>query len=479
MIDYIVVGSGIVGSFIAWELSKYNLKVLVLEKESDIANGQTIANSGIIHSGHDPLENTLKAKLCVRGNLLYRKLETKLQIPLRKTGAYVIAHSKEDLKVLADLQKRALYNGVKEVFLLSKEEALKEVKNLKENIKGVLSLPSTMVTFPWEVCFNLLENAIENGVELELNQEVTKIVKKRDYYVVVTNNKTEYQTKGIINSAGVYSDIIASYIEKEVPFKIIPRRGEYFVLDHSVADYLTKVIYPLPDIKGKGVLLTPQVHGNILIGPNAEEILDRDDLATTKEGLEYVKTEALKQAKNIPFHANIRSFSGIRASSTYQDFYIKESKLNKKVFHLGGIDSPGLTAAPAISEYLINLINQKYPLTKKQNFKDFQKTKSSFKNASIKEKTRLIKEKPLHGKIVCRCELVTEQEIIEAINSPIGVDTIKGIKKHTRAGAGLCQGGYCENLILKIIAREKQKKLTKVNYYEKNTPILLKESKET
>lgn len=476
MFDYVVIGTGIVGSFVAWELSKYKLKVLVLEKESDIANGQTIANSGIIHSGHDPEENTLKAKLCVRGNELYRKFEDELKIPLRKTGAFVVANSKEDIKRLEDLKERAFTNGVKEAFILNKEEALKQEPNLTDNVEAVLSLPTTMVTFPWEVCFNLLENAATNGVEILVNHGVTNIVKIDEYYEVHTKNKT-FKTKGVINAAGVYSDNIASFVEEDLPFEIIPRRGEYFVLDHRVSYFLDRVLYPLPGAKGKGVLLTPQVHGNILIGPNAEEIKDKGDLSTTKEGLDFVRNESYVQAKNIPYFANIRTFSGIRSSSTYKDFYIKESTNNERFYHLGGIDSPGLTAAPAIAEYLMDLILNKYPVEKKNEYIKFKGKEKAFKELNNKEKAELIKESPLHGRIVCKCEMVTEQEIIDAIKGVVGNDTIKGIKKRTRAGAGICQGGYCENVVLKIIAREKNKKLTEVNYYEEDSQILVEETK--
>lgn len=477
MYDFVVIGSGIVGSFAAWELSKYQLKVALLEKESDLANGQTIANSGIIHSGHDPKEDTLKARLCVRGNELYRKYQEELSIPLRKTGAFVVAHDEDDLETLNSLKKRAHYNGVKEAFILSKEEALQEEPNLRDDLVGVLSLPTTMVTFPWEVCFNLLENASANGLEVFLNNEVINIKKVDNYYLIKTN-ETEFKTKGIINAAGVFSDEVAKMIETDLPFHIIPKRGEYFVLDHSVDGYLKRVLYPLPSKKSKGVLLTPQTHGNILVGPNAEVISDKTDVSTTQEGLKFVKNEAMKQAKNIPFDANIRTFAGVRASSNYEDFYLKESLSNPKVYHLGGVDSPGLTAAPAIAEYLIKMIAGKYPLIKKTNYQKFIKKSKPFKELTTKEKSELINRKPLHGNIICKCEMVTEQEIIASINSPVGSDTIKGIKKRTRAGAGVCQGGYCESLVLKIIAREKHKKMTEINYYEKGTPILKKETKE-
>lgn len=475
MIDYVVIGSGIVGSFIAWELSKHDLKVLLLEKESDIANGQTIANSGIIHSGHDPKEDTLKALLCVKGNQLYKKYEHPLQIPLRKTGAYVLAYDDHQLKELHILKERAHYNGVLDATLLTKSETLTRVPQAFSHVLGSLSLPSTMVTFPWKVCYNLIQNAMDNGLEVGLNKKVTDIKKEGNTYIVEVNHTAYIHTKGIINASGVHSDTVAAYLETP-PFKIIPRRGEYFVLDHSVAAYLNHVIYPIPTKAGKGVILTPQVHGNILIGPNAEIITEKEATESTQHGLAYVKEKALTQLKDIPFHANIRTFSGIRASSDYEDFYIKES-IHKNVYHLGGMDSPGLTAAPAIALYLIDLIKVNQPLTQKEVFKPLNIEKKPFKELNTEEKQALIFKQPTHGRIVCKCECVTEQDIIDVIHSKLGIQSIKGIKKHTRAGSGLCQGGYCESKIVKLIATHTNKPMTAVDYYEENTPILYKETK--
>lgn len=477
MYDFIIIGSGVIGTSIARALSKYEVRILVLEKESDVANHQTIANSAIIHSGHDPEVGSLKAQLCVRGNELYDLLQKELDIPLLHTGAYVLAHDEAEEKTLEMLLERGKLNGVKELFLLNKEEAIKEEPNLNEHVTKVLSLPTTKVTFPWEVAFAMMENAMENGAEIKLNSEVTDINYDMDHFNVTINHLEIIESKFIINASGVFSDLVAGLLEKEVPYQIIPRKGEYFVLDRHLKGMIQHVLYPLPTERGKGVLITPQVHGNILVGPTSDVVVDREDLSVSSKQLSYIVKEAKRLAPNIPFNRNIRNFAGIRASSTYKDFYIKESKEFKQFFHVAGIDSPGLTAAPAIAEYLEHMLTQTHSLKKKDHFNPIRQKTKIFRYLNDQDKRALVKEQPLHGHIICKCEHVTEQDIINAIHAPLGHDTIKGIKKRTRAGAGLCQGGYCESLVLKIIARETKKDVTDIHYYAPKTPILLKEAK--
>lgn len=477
MYDYVIIGSGIIGTTIARSLSRYQLNIVVLEKENDVANHQTVANSAIIHSGHDPEEGSLKAKLCVLGNQMYETLEKELDIPLLYTGAFVVAHSIEQDEQLKILYKRALANGVSKVEILSKEEALALEPNLSKDITSVLSLPTTKVTFPWEVAFGAMENAMANGVELKLNSEVVSITHKKDVFTISLKNGEEIKTKGIINASGVFSDLIASMIEKEVQYKIKPRKGEYFVLDRRVKGFIDHVIYPLPTSAGKGVLLVPQVHGNILVGPTSEEIEDREDLSSSSKGLAQIVKDAKLLSPNVPFDRNIRTFAGIRASSTYKDFFIQESKEYKHFYHVAGIDSPGLTAAPAIAEYVCELIDKAYGLSKKDDFNPIRTKPHMFHHMDEETQKNLIKEDSRYGNIICKCERITEKDIIDAIHKPLGADTIKGIKKRARAGAGLCQGGYCESTVLRIIARETNQDVTKINYYDLNTPILLKETK--
>lgn len=476
MKDYVVIGSGIIGSLITRELSKYPVSVMVIDKENDISSHQTIANSAIIHSGHDPKPGTLKARLCVMGNALYDTLEQELSIPLLRTGAFVVAHNHFEEQMLLELLDRAKQNQVLGVFLLTGDEARKVEPRLSETITKVLSLPSTKVTFPWEVSIHAVANAIKNGAEFKRNAHVISIEKKDTHYVLHLKDGSIIETKQVINAAGVMSDYIAAMIEDAPEFEIKPRKGEYFVLDRKAKGLFNHVIYPLPTKAGKGVLIVPQTHGNILLGPTSSEVIDREDESTTKDGMKYIKEQLKSLSNQIPYDMIIRNFAGVRASSTYDDFYIHESKTNKGFYHVAGIDSPGLTAAPAIAKYLVEEVIR-INLPRKIDFDPVYKPAPLFHTLSEEEKHIEIKKYPKHGHLVCKCEKVTEQDIIHAIHSPVGNDTIKGIKKRARAGAGLCQGGYCESEVLKIIARETHVKPDEVNYYAKNTPILVKETK--
>ncbi|MDY0294315.1 MAG: NAD(P)/FAD-dependent oxidoreductase [Acholeplasmataceae bacterium] len=476
MYDYVIIGSGIIGSLIARELSKYEVSVLILDKENDIASHQTTANSAIIHSGHDPKENTLKARLCVAGNRLYDELEKELNIPLLRTGAFVVAHDEEEEKALEELYKRAVNNGVQSIHFISQKEILEAEPLLSSSITKALSLPSTKVTYPWEVAISAVSNAIKNGAEFKRNSHVVSIDKINGTYRIYLENGEPINTRNIINASGVSSDHIASMIEDDFPLKITPRRGEYFVLDRKAKDLFKHVIYPIPSKAGKGVLIVPQVHGNVLLGPTSENIDEKDEASTTLIGMKKIRHDLLSLSNQIPYHMIIRTFAGIRASSTYDDFYIQESKINKGFYHVAGIDSPGLTAAPAIAKYLIeDIIRINAPL--KKNFDPMREKPIVFHKLSDDMKIKLIQEKPKYGNLVCKCEKITEQEIIDAIHGPVGNDTVKGIKKRARAGSGLCQGGYCEGQVIKIIARETNQPLSHINYYQKDTPILIKETK--
>lgn len=476
MYDYVIIGAGIIGTTIARELSRYPLKILVLDKENDIANHQTTANSAIIHSGHDPKPGTLKARLCVRGNALYHTLEQELSIPLLKTGAFVVAHAQAEERMLDALKARALTNGVKGVSLISGEEARILEPNLTQHATMVLSLPSTMVTYPWEVAFAALENAIVNGVSFQKNSEVVSIRAHQDHFLISLKMGHPIETRKIISAAGIFSDQIASMLESNVPYSIHPRKGEYYVLDRKAKDLFHHVLYPLPTEKGKGVLIVPQVHGNVLLGPTSTLVNTKEAASTSSQGMAQIKEDLKRLADHIPYELIIRNFAGIRASSSYDDFYIQESKEVKGFYHVAGIDSPGLTAAPAIAEYLVNDI-LKVNVLKKENFNPIRTKQKAFYSLSPDDRKRLIESDPKYGNIICKCEKITEAEIVSVIHGPTGNDTIKGIKKRARAGGGLCQGGYCENLVLKIIARETGKPLNSINYYALNTPILVEETK--
>jgi len=478
MVDTLIIGGGIVGTCIARELSRYEGTVLIVEKENDVANHQTIANSAIIHSGHDPIPKTLKARLCVEGNAMYELMEQQLHIPILRTGAYVVATTSEEEEILKVLLERSIENGVLGATLLDAKQARVLEPNLSLQTQKVLSLPSTKVTFPWEVAIRAMQNAIRNGAEFRKNTQVSSIRKIDNGFEVATTNGEIILAKHVVNAAGVYSGVVAGMIEKNVPYTITPRRGEYFVLDRRVKGFVQHVLYPVPTKAGKGVLVVPQTHGNILLGPTSTHQEEPERVGTTREGLDYIRKQAVKLAENIPFDQIIRSFSGIRATSTAEDFYIKESNEVKGFFHAGGIDSPGLTAAPAIAKCMVEeVMGGSISLRKKTYFDPIEPEKKAFHDLPDDEKKALLRRDPRYGNIVCKCEKITEAEVIEAIHGPLGSDTIKGIKKRARVGSGICQGGYCEETLLKIIARETKKRLDEINYYALNTPILIEETK--
>lgn len=478
MYDYLIIGAGVIGSSIARELSQYQAKILVLEKENDVANVQSLANSAIVHAGHNPVPGSLKARLSVWGNHLFEELESVLDIPLIRTGAYVVAHDEIEEKQLEDLFEICSLNKVPSFELLDYETAKQTEPNLSPSVTKVLSLPTTKVTMPWEVAFAAMENAIENGVIFKKNSLVTAILREGDIFKVIVNNNEEIQTKNIINAAGVASDDVAGLIEKNVPYKIVGRKGEYFVIDKRVKGFVNHVLYPLPTELGKGVLVTPQVHGEILLGPNSEIVKDKHHPSTSFSGLDYVKKHSNMLAENLPFHQIIRSFAGVRSSTDSDEFYIKESLEQKGFYHLGGIDSPGLTACFAIAKYLVQdviKVDEKY--SRKQSFNPYRKKAVVFNKLDMNTKKDLISKEPLYGNIICKCERVTEKEILDAMKGPLGSNTIKGIKKRTRAGAGLCQGGYCEEKIIKMISEEFKISPLEVAYDKEETKVFVEETK--
>ncbi|MFW6285497.1 MAG: NAD(P)/FAD-dependent oxidoreductase [Bacillota bacterium] len=479
MYDFLIIGAGISGAMIAREFSRYDVKTLVLDKENDVANHATIANSAIVHSGHDPKHGSLKAMLSVRGNELYDTLEKELHIPLLRTGGLLLAHGEEEEETLFEIEENARLNGVKTT-RLSREALLEKEPHLADDVTLGLDLPTTKVTYPWEVALNGLENAIENGVEFKKNEAVEQIEKTEDGFIVKTQSKNAYETRFVINAAGAFADRIAAMVEGTPDYTITPRRGDYIVLDQNARGFVTHTIYPVPHpIKGKGVLLTPQTHGNLLLGPTSELQDDPEDVAVRKEGLSQIKEDVKRLMKDVPFHYTIRTFAGVRATSTHKDFYIKPSRHHDRFIHVAGIDSPGLTAAPAIGEYVVNqLIKPRMELKKREDFNPYAKTYTLFQDMSEEEKKQAFKNDPRHGRIICRCEKITEGDLMKHIERTLSADTVKAVKKRVRIGSGRCQGGYCQHQVIKKLAEVQNKDATEVDYYRKDTPVLKGETKE-
>ncbi len=467
MYDIAIIGAGIIGSFLAYDLSRYQLNIIIIDKANDIANGTTMANSAIIHTGYDPKDNTLKATLNQRGACLYNELRSKLDFTYQKCGSYVVATSEDEINILYELKKRADERKIQNS-LLEKDLLLLREPNIADGVVMGLEFPDTAIIYPWEVAIALMEEAVLNGAALHLGEEVIDITRQEDHFTITTN-KGLIPSKIIINAAGIHAKDIGQLIEA-VPFKTQIKRGEYFVLSKKAKGLIDHIIFPAPSNKGKGVLAVPTVHGNILLGPTSD-VIEEDDNSTTAEGLAYIRENLTKTIKNVPYGEVIRSYSGLRAAGNDGDFYIKPSCNYPSFIYAACIDSPGLASAPAISEYIIkNYIGKLTELTVKKQLKQRQKPLVMAK-LDDEKKNEIIKKDPRFGKIVCKCENISYGEIVEAIHAVCGAKTIKGIKKRVRPGMGKCQGGFCEVEVAKIIAKELNIPLSEVLYDEPDSAL--------
>lgn len=468
MKDVIVVGAGVIGALIARELAKYELDVLIIDKENDVGNETTMANSAIIHSGYDPKPGTLKAKLNVLGNQMYPKLCEELDVDLKQIGSLTIATSEDQVPHLLQLRKLAKENNVK-VELLTPNEVFEMEPLLTKEIEGALYAPTSMIVDPFNLVAHALENAVDNGVTLHLNEEVQNIkyLKENDHYEVVTNNDT-YLTKVVINAAGLYSDKIAEMVG-DIDFKITPRKGEYLILDHfdeHLEQKLVKhTIFPMPTKKGKGILISPTTSQNYIVGPSSDYVEERDNFATTKEILDQVKASAKELLPSLPLGEVIRVFSGLRATSTRGDFIIEPLKDHPAFINVAGIESPGLAAAPAIATYVIdNYVRHLLTLKENKSFNPHVKKYPRLKKMSISERNELIKKDSTFGKIICNCEKVTLGELNDLMARSLPIYTVKAIKKRLRIGFGKCQGGFCQPSIVRYLSQYYNVDMTDINY---------------
>jgi len=447
MEDFIIIGAGITGSLIAHRLSKKECKVTIIEKKADVALGATGANSAIVHSGHDPKEGTNKAKFNVLGNRMYPDLCKELKVAYKNIGAFVVATSQSEEETLNGLIQNCINRNIP-YEVLNGEQARKIEPNISDNITKVLSLPTTGVITPWEVTIAAIEEAMLNGTTLKLNEEVKAIEKKENHFFVKTDKGT-YESKYVIDAAGVHGDDIAKMIGNN-DYSIKARRGEYYVLDHK-QQFVHKIIYPVPGKKGKGVLAVPTVHNNVLLGPNAEFIDDKEDNETT-DALKQLRNELGKTLKNIPYQHIIHTYAGLRPTGDTHDFIIKEDEKVKNFIHVSCIESPGLASSPAIAQYVCEEIIKEKFNDKKEYIR--RKAHINMSLLSDEEKNELIKKDKDYGKIICRCERISLGEIKDVINRECGARSINGVKKRCRPGMGTCQGGFCEPQVLEILAKE-------------------------
>lgn len=450
MYDIVVIGAGIVGGMIVETLSRYNVRVCILEKAGDVAMGATKANSAIVHGGFDPKIGSLKARMNKRGSELMPMVCQRLGVKYNNNQALVVGFENERAEV-EELYRNGVANGIKGLRIVEREELHSMEKNLNPELSCALLSETSAIVCPYELCIAAVGNAMDNGVELLLDYEVTGIGKTSNGYEITSSDGRTINTKYIINSAGVYSDNIAE-MTGDCDFKITARRGEYMVLDKECGSFVQRTIFHTPTKMGKGILITPTVDGNLLVGPTAVNIEEKDNYATTLDGFDTLFAKSVENVSNLPFNKVITSFCGLRAVGDKGDFIIKE---RDGVITLGGIESPGLTSAPAIAEYIEEMLcNMGIISEKNQNYVGTRKPVHYFNDLSTEEKNAIIKEYPEYGRIVCRCEGITEGEIIEAVHRNPGARDVDGIKRRTRSGMGRCQGGFCSPIVVSIIARE-------------------------
>lgn len=469
--DVTIIGAGIIGACIARELSRYQLKTIIIEKENDVANGTTKANSAIVHAGYDAKPGTLKARTNVQGNKMFEGLCKELGVPFKRIGSLVVAFNEEEINTLQQLLEQGVENGVPEMRILTKEEVLEKEPNLNSEILAALYAPTAAIVGPFELAIALAENAVENGVELLLNSPVTQISKNDGLYELCAGDKT-IKSRYVINCGGLYADDINNMVNTP-SFKIIPNRGQYLLFDKSIGDYVKTVVFQCPTKLGKGVLILPTVHGNLIMGPTSENVHDKAAVETTREGFDFIRAKIDKVTRSFPHQQVITSFSGLRAKVESNDFIIEESNESPGFINVAAIDSPGLTAAPAIGAMVADMIRRLTgELREKPGYVSTRRAPKSFMELDESEKAEIIKKDPRYGRIICRCENITEGEIVDIIKRYPGARSLDGVKRRARAGMGRCQGGFCGPRVMEIIARELSLAITDVVKDSSNSYIL-------
>ena len=451
MFDVVVVGGGVVGGLILRQLTKYQLNCALIEKENDVCMGQSKANSGIVHAGFDAKEGSLKAKFNVLGNAMMPKVTKELGVKYINNGSLVVAFDENDLATLKSLKVRGEKNGVPGLEILSKEELLKKEPNISDNALGALYAPTGGIVCPYDLAIAAIGNAMDNGAKLFTSFNTISIEKKNGVFTLVSESGEQVQAKVIINAAGYGAEKLANMVG-DYSFKIGARKGEYILLDKGY--FVKSTLFFTPTEKGKGILVTDTVDNNTLLGPTSEEI-DDNDTSTSANGLAFVISKVKEMCKNVPLGDTITSFTGVRAYCDRHDFIIEKSSAVEGFINVAGIESPGLTSSPAIAEYVVNdIIGSLFDLKVNENFNPIRKREYFFRYLNNQEKTEVIKKNPIYGKIICKCEKITEGEIVSAIKeNPPALD-LDAIKRRTRAGMGRCQSGFCQPNLVEILARE-------------------------
>lgn len=475
--DVAIIGAGVVGSLIARELSRYDLNIILLEKCNDMAMGTSKANSAIVHAGFDSMPGSLKAKFNVEGVELMPSLCGELGVPYKNIGSLVLAFNDSQMTHLTKLLIRGNKNGVPGLRIIGQDKLRQLEPNININALGALWAPSASIICPYELNISAVENAVTNGVEFVRNFEVKNASIEKNGTVTLFSGTKSVQAKFIINAAGVYSDEIAAMFGAR-KYKIIPRKGEYFLLDKIASGLVSHVVFQCPTKMGKGVLIAPTVHGNVIVGPNAIDIEDKENYATTIQGGIEIMEKARRSIITLSTREMITAFGGIRAHLECDDFVVEQSTENANVINLIGIESPGLSAAPALAKHVKELfLSIAGKQTEKTGFNPIRHEPVRFREMNNEQRKEIIKKNSAYGRVVCRCETITEGEIIDAIRAPAGAVDVDGVKRRTRAGMGRCQGGFCGSKVVEILARELDIPVNEITKFGGRSKILFEKTK--
>ena len=450
MYDVVIIGAGVVGCAVARELSRRKARILVVEREEDVCCGTSKANSAIIHAGFDAANGSLMAKLNVEGSRMMPTLAKELDIPYEQNGSLVVMTSEADRPELQKLYENGVKNGVEGLRIVEREELVRMEPHISDEAVAALYAPTGAIVCPFTMTAAYAENAVHNGAAFQFDTRVTGFSREGALWQVETT-AGPILTRAVVNAAGVYADELHNLVCPE-PITITPRRGDYFLLDKSTRGYVTHTIFQLPGKKGKGVLISPTVHGNIIVGPTAIDQTEKDKTATTQEGLDQIRAKCGKTVKDLPLRQTITSFSGLRAHEQNHEFLIREAAPG--FVDCAGIESPGLSSAPAIGVMAAKLVTDLLKLPENPDFDGTRRGILDPKTLSFAQRAELIRRQPAYGTVVCRCETVTEGEIIDAIHRNPGARSLDGVKRRTRAGMGRCQSGFCSPKVMEILARE-------------------------
>ena len=452
MYDVLIIGAGVSGASIARELSKYQAGVCVVERFEDVCCGTSKANSAIIHAGYDARPGTLMARLDVEGSYLVPQLARDLDFPYQNNGSLVLCMHREDLPLLRELYDRGRQNGVSALRMLTREEVLAMEPNVREDVVAGLEAATGGIVCPFGMNIALAENAAENGVEFRFDTTVTGFERTREGWRVLTD-RGPLEARIIVNAAGVYADQLHNLVSPR-KLHITPRRGDYYLLDRTTAGYVRHTIFQLPGKYGKGVLVAPTVHGNTIVGPTAIDIEDRDGVNTTAAGLAQVTEKAANIVRDAPLRQVITSFAGVRAHEDGHEFVIGEAEGAPGFIDCAGIESPGLSSSPAIGRMVAELVRDRLLLRRKEHFQSTRQGIPHLAQLPFAQRKALIAQNPAYGRIICRCEGISEGEILDAIRRPLGAKSLDGVKRRVRAGMGRCQGGFCSPRVMEILSRE-------------------------